>query len=186
MINPSDIIQIPSILKKCGVRLVFVESLPKAGIDGVCTWINGSPVIGMAIRYDRIDNFWFVLRHEIEHVLQEHGKEEIHIDELDGKNANYDDSVSNEEKIANKAATEFCVPISELSSFIARKHPFIAEKDVIGFAKRMQVHPGIIVGQIHKRTNKYDVFRRYLVKIRQHLQTTNIMDGWGSPLIIPL
>lgn len=41
MINPSDIIQIPSILKKCGVRLVFVESLPKAGIDGVCTWING-------------------------------------------------------------------------------------------------------------------------------------------------
>ena len=31
-------------------------------------------MIGMSLRFDRIDNFWLVLRHEIEHVLCGHGK----------------------------------------------------------------------------------------------------------------
>ncbi len=28
----------------------------------------------MSLRFDRIDNFWFVLRHELEHVIQGHGR----------------------------------------------------------------------------------------------------------------
>jgi HTH-type transcriptional regulator/antitoxin HigA len=39
----------------------------------MCLWLNDgtSPVIGMSLRFDRIDNFWFVLRHELEHVIQD-------------------------------------------------------------------------------------------------------------------
>jgi HTH-type transcriptional regulator/antitoxin HigA len=56
----------PRILSEAGVRFVIVESLPSAKIDGVCFWLDDrSPVIGMTMRFDRIDNFWFVLRHEI-------------------------------------------------------------------------------------------------------------------------
>ena len=30
---------------------------------------TGCPVIGLTLRYDRLDNFWFVLLHELGHVF---------------------------------------------------------------------------------------------------------------------
>ncbi|TGV72849.1 addiction module antidote protein, HigA family, partial [Mesorhizobium sp. M00.F.Ca.ET.149.01.1.1] len=75
MIDPEDVRRVPRALAECGVRYVIVETLPKANIDGVCFWLDdASPVIGMTTRFDRIDNFWFVLRHEIEHVLNRDGR----------------------------------------------------------------------------------------------------------------
>src|SRR5229473_4392906 len=70
---PDEVRQVPKILMECGIRFVLVERLPNAKIDGVCFWLDGSPVIGMSLQHDRIDNFWFVLRHECEHVLNGHG-----------------------------------------------------------------------------------------------------------------
>lgn len=58
-----------------------LEALKSSKIDGVCLWLNEhSPVIGMTMRFDRMDNFWFVLRHELEHVLLGHGKVEPSLD----------------------------------------------------------------------------------------------------------
>jgi HTH-type transcriptional regulator/antitoxin HigA len=42
------------------------------------------------------------------------------------------------------------------------------------------VHPGLLVGQIHSRTGRYDFLRRYLVKIRQFILPDAITDGWGQ------
>ena len=72
----------PRIMAECGIRYIIVEKLPKARIDGVCFWLDdNSPVIGMSLQRDTIDNFWFVLRHEIEHVLRRDGQDEEVIDE---------------------------------------------------------------------------------------------------------
>src|SRR6185437_16121890 len=67
MIDKDDLVRIPEILRDCGVRFALVEALPGSKIDGVCVWIDGQPAIGMTTRLDRLDNFCFVLRHEIEH-----------------------------------------------------------------------------------------------------------------------
>jgi HTH-type transcriptional regulator/antitoxin HigA len=172
---------VPRILMECGVRLILVEALPHAKIDGVCFWLNeNSPVIGMSLRYDRIDNFWFVLRHEIEHVLQQDHYAEIIDAELEGERAAVSDSLPKAERIANAAAADFCVSADEIVSFIARKQPFFAERDILAFARRIQVHPGLIVGQIQARTKKYDLLRRYLVKVRQFVLPGAIVDGWGQ------
>ncbi len=83
---PDEIRRVPRILMDCGVRFIIVEKLPNAEIDGVCFWVDEqSPVIGMTTRRDKIDNFWFVLRHECEHVLRGHGREEEIIDENLGR-----------------------------------------------------------------------------------------------------
>jgi len=95
------------------------------------------------MRYDRIDNFWFVLRHELEHVIQLHGRNTIMLDaELEGERAGVGETVSVEERIANAAASNFCVPDKMMKSFIARKEPFFAEQDLLGFAAMLKVHPG--------------------------------------------
>jgi HTH-type transcriptional regulator/antitoxin HigA len=168
---------VPRILMECGVRYVIVEKLPSSKIDGVCFWLDDCPVIGMSMQYDRIDNFWFVLRHEIEHVLQRHGEQQEMIDpDLDC----IPDFVTQEEQIANTAAQDFCAPTDKLDSFMTRKHPFYYEKDVIAFARIVNRHPGIVVGQMRRRLKRYDYLTRYLVKVRQFVLPGSIADGWGQ------
>jgi HTH-type transcriptional regulator/antitoxin HigA len=134
-------------------------------------------VIGLSMRFDRIDNFWFVLRHEIEHVFRKDGqtKEIIDVDVTDVDR----DGLPPWETAANDAAADFCVPVTEMDSFVARKAPFFAEKDVIGFARRVNVHPGLVVGQIQRRTKRWELLRRHLVKIRSFVLPNAIVDGWG-------
>lgn len=177
MVEPEEIRHVPRLLEECGVRLVFVEGLSSGKIDGVCLWLNNkSPVIGMSLRFDRIDNFWFVLRHECEHVLRGHGRDQEIIDVNLGQT---DEMISQEEKLANEAAEEFCVPQENMNSFIVRKSPLFSERDIVAFAKTMGVHPGIVVGQIQRKTDRWDFLKRLQVKIRHVITRTAMVDGWG-------
>lgn len=186
--DPEESRHVPRILTECGVRFALVETLPKAKIDGVCFWLDEhSPVIGMSTRYDRIDNFWFVLRHEIEHVLRGHGKDQEMIDsELEGDRAGVSPALPQEERVANAAAADFCVMKDKLDSFIARKNPFFYEKDVVAFARILNVHPGLVVGQIQRRLDRYDYLRKYQVKIRHLVLPGAIADGWGQVVPVSL
>lgn len=179
---PEQARKVPRIMAECGIRFVIVESLPLAKIDGVCFWLNDkSPVIGMSLRYDRIDNFWFVLRHECEHVLRGHGRAAAMLDtELEGERAGTGENIPEEERVANEAAANFCVPQLVLDRFIARKTPFFAERDILGFAQTLKIHPGLIAGQLQHRTSKYERFRNHLVKIRSAIVPNAMVDGWGN------
>lgn len=180
-IAPEEARHVPRLLTECGVRYVIVEALPGSKIDGVCFWIESSPVIGMSLQRDRIDNFFFVLRHEIEHVLQRHGKKQAIIDaDLDGETGTVDAMRAEEERIANLAASNFCVPTDELETWIQRKNPFISERDVLGLARRLQIHPGLVAGQLRKKLNRWDLFTRMLVKVRGNVTSSAMVDGWGQ------
>lgn len=179
---PEEARKVPRILTECGIRFVIVESLTSAKIDGVCFWLNDeSPVIGMSLRHDRIDNFWFVLRHELEHVLQLHGRAAAMLDtDLEGERAGTGAGVSEEERVANEAASNFCVQSEAMKRFIARKSPYFAERDIIGFARTLNVHPGLIAGQLQHKTGRYDRFRNHLAKIRSAIAPSAVVDGWGD------
>lgn len=186
MLDPEQVRHVPRILSECGVRFVVVETLPKASIDGVCFWLDDkSPVIGITARHDRIDNFWFVLRHEIEHVLNKDGRGELNANsvdvDLEGDRAGTGDALPLEERRANAAAANACVPNDDIESFYVRKFPFISEKDMLGFARRVQRHPGIVVGQLQRKMQRYDWLTRYKVKVRSHLLDGSMADGWGVP-----
>jgi HTH-type transcriptional regulator/antitoxin HigA len=188
--SPDEARHVPRILSECGVRFVIVEKLPHADIDGVAFWLDEqSPVIGISTRRDKVDNFWFVVRHEIEHILQEHGREsavEMIDVELEGEKAGTGSSIPEEERVANTAAADFCVPKDKLDNFMRRKHPFYYEKDVIAFAGTIGRHPGLVVGQMQFRMNRYDYLSRYLVKVRQFVLPVSIADGWGQVVPVSL
>jgi len=184
LLSAEEIRKVPRILEECGIRFVIVEALKSSKIDGVCFWLDeNSPVIGMSLRFDRIDNFWFVLRHELEHVIQQNGREsrEIIIDsDLQSESVEAETVIADEERIANKAAADFCVPAKKMESFIARKSPFFKEIDILGFAKTINVHPGLVAGQIRNRTKKYNLYSNHLVKIRSIIIPSAAVDGWGN------
>lgn len=189
MMDPEEVRHVPRILAECGVRYAIVETLPKANIDGVCFWEDeNSPVIGMTTRFDRIDNFWFVLGHELEHVLNRDGQgkaeEDVDVDvDLTPKDC---DALPPQERRANAAGAELCVPRVELDSLIMRKAPFISEKDVMGFARRVGRHPGIVVGQLQHRLERPDWLNRLKVKVRQFVTPAAVVDGWGDPAPVAL
>jgi HTH-type transcriptional regulator/antitoxin HigA len=79
---------------------------------------------------------------------------------MDGELAGTGLDINEEERIANIAAQEFCVPTDLLDKFIARKAPFFYEQDVIAFARMLKVHPGIVVGRLHRSTGRYDRLAR--------------------------
>lgn len=179
LLDKDDLIHIPSILMKAGVRLVLVEGLPGSKVDGVCVWIDDQPAIGLTTRLDRLDNFAFVLRHEIEHVLRGDGRAESFspIDEIEGDPDAVD--LPEEELCANREAAAFCVPKQQMNSFLLRKGQFISEQDVLAFAARLEIHPAIVIGQIQRRREKYGWLRKYQSSIRDYLLDWKYVDGWG-------
>lgn len=182
LLSAESISEIPRIMAEAGIRFVIVESLKSAKIDGVTTWLApNEPVIGMSLRYDRLDNFWFVLRHELEHVMHRHGQNGYILDaELEGERAGTGDTVNEQERVANQAAAEFCVPAHSLQQFISRKAPIFSERDLLGFARTLHIHPALVAGQIQRATQRYELFRKHLVKIRTIISPNALVDGWGD------
>lgn len=194
LVDPEEIRNVPRVFAEAGIRFVVVETLPKANIDGVCFWLDKkSPVIGMTCRHDRIDNFWFVLRHEIEHLLNKDGQEDqLSYDIVDVDLDPEAQDLPEEEMRANLAASQFCADQDAIDSFVIRKYPYMAERDTLGLARRLQRHPGIVVGQlqykmaVQYKVNKYNWLAKHKVKIRHFLQGAATMDGWGDPVPMSL
>jgi len=180
---PEEIRHIPQLFENCGVRFVIVESLPSSKIDGVAFWLNRqAPVIGLSLRFDRIDNFWFVLRHEIEHILNEDGLDSVIVDSDIYATSNEVKDLPEYEFRANSAAAEFCTPQKELKNFIARVAPLFSRKKVLAFAAKHELHPGLVVGQLQRNINRYDLFRPMLVPIRNIITPVAMTDGFGHIL----
>ena len=178
MIEPEEARHVPNILADAGVRFLVVEPVPRSKIEGVCFWLeNKYPVVGLSMRYDRIDNFWFNLRHELEHVLNRDGKYVPVVDEPQHLYGSSDQS--QEEQLANEAAAEFCVPQEEMGDFIDRLDPVYSTERLIGFSRLMNRHPGIVVGQLQKRTQRWELFKRYQSKIRHVVTESALTDGYG-------
>ena len=110
-------------------------------------------MIGLTLRYDRLDNFWFCLLHELAHVGR-------HMD-IDGQAAFVDDLSLREvegshddplETQADEWAEEALVPRALWESSAVRENP--TAMSVINLANTLKVHPAIVAGKIrHERRN---------------------------------
>lgn len=179
MHDADAVLQVPRLLSEAGVRLVVCEALAGSKLDGVCTWLDdASPVIGMTLRLDRIDNFWFVLRHECEHILRGDGRESGFVVD-DEVGAVLPPDTLEMERLANAAAESYLVPPGQLEQLLQRVGPRVAKTHVLELARAMGVHPGVVVGQVQRRLQRWDLFRPLLVKVRHLVTSEALTDGYG-------
>ena len=75
-------------LAKHGIYLIIEPHLEKTYLDGAAMLNHdGNPVIGMTLRHNRLDNFWFTLMHELSHVALHLNEENpCFFDDLDPNN----------------------------------------------------------------------------------------------------
>ncbi|MFW5879343.1 MAG: helix-turn-helix domain-containing protein, partial [bacterium] len=72
------------LLQKIGIKLIILPNIKGIHLDGASfTTSDGGAVVVLTLRYDRIDNFWFTLFHELGH-MKKHIKNEddIYLDDL--------------------------------------------------------------------------------------------------------
>lgn len=91
-----------------------------------------------------------------------------------------DENLPEQEKRANLAAGDFCVPSDDLEDFIVRVEPLFSRRRVEAFAAFLGLHPGLVVGQLHHRLKRWDLLREYLVGIRDIVVPNAMSDGYGT------
>lgn len=136
-------------LSEVGVSLVIEPHLPKTYLDGAVFLLpSGAPVIGLTLRYDRLDNFWFVLLHELAHMVKHlrKGALEDIFDDLDAE----PDSLERE---ADAFASAILVPEGDWEIALARYTR--SQDDVQSFAQDHGIHPSIVAGRIRKEADNY-------------------------------
>ena len=69
--SPNGPLEAQAFLLSQGIILIVEPHLPTTYLDGAAMLLPNTsiPVIGLTLRHDRLDNFWFVLFHELGHIF---------------------------------------------------------------------------------------------------------------------
>jgi HTH-type transcriptional regulator / antitoxin HigA len=144
-------------LNKSGIHLVFERHLPKTHLDGATLRLpDGSPAVALTLRYDRLDNFWFTLFHELAHVA-------LHLDKDDCE-AFFDDlnNVGTDrcEQQADAFASEALIPADKWKAArLNRKSTPLAVRQ---FADSLRISEAIPAGRIRFEADDYTVFKKQI------------------------
>jgi len=140
-------------LKKYGVILVIEPHFSKTRLDGAALLVNkNNPVIGLTLRHDRLDNFWFTLMHELAHIALHYNDKQVDLfyDELNEVKGL---GIDAKEKEADVLADEALVPTSKWEVSPARLIPSSLAANSL--AKELGVHIAIVAGKIRHEGGKY-------------------------------
>ncbi len=141
-------------LAEHGIALAIVPHLPKIYLDGAALQLaDGRPVVGLTLRYDRIDNFWFCLLHELAHVglHQDCAGRTVFVDDhtLRSKAPGPGDFQESE---ADAWAEEALIPAAAWQTSVVREVPTMMS--AISLAQSLGIHPAIVAGRVrHEREN---------------------------------
>ncbi|MFW5891080.1 MAG: HigA family addiction module antitoxin [bacterium] len=139
------------LLNENGVIFFVLSHLSKTYIDGASFLSDNNPVIVYTKRYDRIDNFWFVIAHELGHVIKHiNNQNDYFWDDLKDNNGDY----TGIEKEADEIALDL-LKKHEITVFF-EDYNKIYEDDIIDCSKKIDIHPGIVVGILqHEKKLSY-------------------------------
>lgn len=121
------------ILADCGVSVVFLPHLKGSFLHGA-SFLDGTRiVIGLTDRGKDADRFWFSLFHEFAHIALGHLEQTEAVSEYD-------------EKAADRWAEDRLINAENFDRF--RTERDFSEKNVISFAGKEGIAPGIVVGRL--------------------------------------
>lgn len=137
------IYKVRDLLNSLGIHLIIEPHLPQTYLDGAAIMTNpDNPIIGMTIRLDRLDNFWFTLLHELAHVYLHFGTEITRFyDDVESGNSN-----DPKEKEANELALETMIPEKAWKQSVASILPSLEAANIL--ASELSIHPSIVAGKI--------------------------------------
>jgi len=143
-------------LSKHGITVVIEPHLTHTHLDGAAILLDvGRPVIGLTIRHDRLDNFWFCLMHELAHIS-------LHLTESrSNEPSQFFDNLDpggmkdSRESDADRQADEALIPEAEWTESPASV--LRTREAVEHLATKLRIHPAIVAGRMRYRGGSYRV-----------------------------
>ena len=161
-----------NLLREHGIGLEFLPHLPRTHLDGAALRLaGGRPVIGLTLRYDRIDNFWFTLLHELAHVGRHLGGDthDFFVDDLTlrKRDGGQEDP---KELEADQWANEALIPEAAWEDSAVRENP--STMAVLDFSYELGVHPAIVAGRVRYERGNYRLLSQLVGtgKVRQQFE----------------
>jgi HTH-type transcriptional regulator/antitoxin HigA len=149
-------------LSKHGIPLVIVQHLPKTYLDGAALRLgDGRPVVGLTLRYDRIDNFWFCLLHELAHVGRhlDNDKGSAFFDDLTLRKAE-SGREDPRERQADDWAEEALIPRTTWEASAVKENP--TPMTVMNLANALEIHPAIVAGRVRYEQQNYRLLSQFV------------------------
>jgi HTH-type transcriptional regulator/antitoxin HigA len=139
-------------LKNHGIILAIEPHFSKTYLDGASILEDeDNPIIGLTLRYDRLDNFWFTLMHELAHIsLHSSHNISLFYDELEGVKGT---DIGSMEQEADDLAREALVPRSKWENSPAKIVPSAMAAQSL--ANELGVHLAIVAGAMRYAHKNY-------------------------------
>lgn len=138
-------------LEQYGIKLIFIEKVEKAPIDGFSFWSNNNPAIALTLRHKRIDNFAFTIFHELGHI-------ELHLQE--GKKIQFLDldkqSKDEYENEADNYAQLSLISKDRWNELLMKFTP-LTDQNMRLFGEMHTVNPAIILGRACYEMKRYNI-----------------------------
>jgi HTH-type transcriptional regulator/antitoxin HigA len=142
-------------VREIGISLVVESGLPGMSVDGASLHTSAvGPVLALTLRYDRLDNFWFTLLHELGHIalhLSEPSAE-VFVDSLEDR----PDDEQEAEAEANAFAKDGLIPRDLWLRSDAYR--LGSERSALNLANQLSVHPAIVAGRIRYERRNFRIF----------------------------
>lgn len=168
------VVEAVNLLRTAGVIVVFEEHLPSTYLDGAALLLDGVvAVVALTLRHDRLDNFWFVLLHELGHVVchRNSGLQDGFFD---------DDSMPSVEGLEAEAdgfALNALIPEEVWRTSFVR---FTRSRDeVVNFSIRIGVGASVVAGRIRNERHDYSLFSDLVGvgEVRKRIRDAGLMDA---------
>ena len=147
-------------LQKHGIAFVILKNLPHTYLDCACFKSPSErPVIGLTIRHDRLDNFWFTLLHELGHL-------NLHLNQ--NNFAFFDDTESHDlsndkrEKEANDFASNHLIPDEVWKPWRRLNSGIVSKEGIRVFADHLGISSSIVAGRLRWETGDYKKYSSML------------------------
>jgi len=163
-------------LAERGVPVVIAPHYKKSKIDGgVITLDEGRPAIGLSLRYDRVDSFWFTFLHEVAHIILGHVKDFLADAYLD-----HGQSEAIEQE-ANSLVEAFTIPKDIFDQAIPKPELATLEA-IIELGQRCGVSVAIAAGRVRSLTGDYRKFARLvgIGRVRAMLPPCNVSSAMNT------
>jgi HTH-type transcriptional regulator/antitoxin HigA len=146
--------------------VMIIEPALSSWLDGAAMMFRNLPVIALTLRHDRLDNFWFVVMHELVHLFKHLQLETVSFyDDLDSG-----DHADPKEVEADSLAGEILIPADVWRNSPASR--LRSAEATYHLAQQLRIHPAIVAGRIRREYKDYRVLSGLVGQgeVRKHFE----------------
>jgi HTH-type transcriptional regulator/antitoxin HigA len=142
------------LLAEKGIAMIVWPALPQTKLDGAAMLDpEGAPIVGLTLRHDRLDSFWFTLLHELVHAWKHLPEKDLAITDESVEEGHDDDS---KEAEANRLARDVFISRSLWKRTDAFLRPSV--ETIRALADRLHIGPAIVAGRLRREKTGYAAF----------------------------